>query len=123
VAGIQAGQGLRFLIIDLELNNESATPVIFNSEFAVLYLNQPNKYGSALSRMYSLSENEDHTRDLTNMYRCDAVTSMVENGLWGRETISALSKRNGIVVYKVSKVSENYTFFYESEEISININI
>ncbi len=123
LAGMQAGQGLCFLIIDLELNNESDMPVIFNSEFAVLYVNRLNKYGTVLSRMYSLCENEDHTRDLTNMYRCDAVTSMVENGLWGRETISALSKRNGIVVYKVSKVSENYTFFYESEEISININI
>jgi len=57
------------------------------------------------------------------MYRCDAVTHMVENGLWGKETISAGSKRNGVIIYKVTKVSENYTFCYHSEDISVTINI
>lgn len=123
VAGMQAGQGLCFLIVDLELNNESDTPVIFNSDFAVLYLNQPNRYGRALSGMYYLSEKEEYAAESTNICRCDAVTDMVENGLWGRESISAGKKINGVVIYKVPKSSENYTFCYESEEISININI
>lgn len=123
VAGMQAGQGACFLIIDLELNNASDMPVIFNSDFAVLYLNKPTKYGSALSRMYTLSEKDEYKGDLTNMYGCDAVTNMVENGLWGCETIRASSKINGVVIYKVSKSSENYTFCYEHEDINIKINI
>lgn len=123
VAGMQAGQGLCFLIVDLELHNESDLPVTFHSDFAVLYLNQQNRYGSALSRMYSLSEKEEYAEDSDNMYRCDAITNMVENGLWGRETISAGSKRNGVIIYKVAKSSENFTFCYQSDDINITINI
>ena len=123
VCGVQAGQGLSFLIVDLELNNMSDTPLNFDSRLALIYMNEQNKYGSALSRIYDMPDKDQYQTNSGNVYHCDTVTSIVENGLWGVEVVSSMTKRNGIVIYKVPKLSKNYTFCYESEDINININI
>ena len=98
-----------------------ASSINFDSRLAMIYMNEQNKYGSALSRIYDMPDKDQYQTNVGNVYHCDTVTSIVENGLWGVEVVSSMTKRNGIIIYKVPRLSKNYTFCYESEDININI--
>jgi capsular exopolysaccharide synthesis family protein len=120
IADTKAEEGLTFLVVDTELSNESTSPYSFNTECTAIYVRRSSKYGDTVSRIYSLTNEQDSRRE-TNLCRCDPLTSVIENGLRVEETIAAKGMRRGNLVYKVSSEAQHYIFGYENGAMRITI--
>ena len=113
-----AGNGFSFLVLDVELFNESDSPSVFNAHMTSIYLRQSNTYGKAVSKLYSLASEKD---DRGEMCKYDPMTVKLESGLREEEAMLARGTIRGMLVYKVPQEAQTFIFAYESGDVSIQI--
>jgi capsular exopolysaccharide synthesis family protein len=114
---------LYYLIMDIEIVNDSGSSYVFHTDSALLYLKQPNKYGRAVSKVYGLAgEQRTGARDI-NICRYHPMTAIMENGFREEELVAAQGRRRGEIVYKVPREARDYIFVYESKDVSVTIPV
>jgi hypothetical protein len=116
----EAEPGLVFLIADVEISNTRDISLPFYTYATVIYRENPNKYGQALSKIYAKESQNRSSREEDIVY-FDRVTKDIDNGFQDEEIIPAHSTKRGFIVYKISQDRQNYMFMYEHDHIDITI--
>lgn len=118
----EAGSGLCFIILDIEVLNEAELPHVFHSGSTVLHANLQGGYSRTLASIMEVSSSgEDGKSQELQVCRCDPLTSRIANGLIGEAAIASKGSKHGRLVYRAPVNTDRYVFEYASGDIHINM--
>jgi capsular exopolysaccharide synthesis family protein len=117
LADEESTPGGRFLVLDLELANDAASPYTFYAEQTSVAAHSQNEYSRVLASLIEVPSHSGAAHPLQGrpVYKYDALlTCQLEEGFGAEETVAAQSVRRGYLVYRVPLAVDSYVFEYET---------
>jgi hypothetical protein len=114
----ESDPGSRFLVLDVELANDAASPYTFYAEQTAISVHSQNEYSRVLASLIEMPSRSGAANPLSpgrQRYKYDPLlTCQLEEGLRAEETLAAQSVCRGYLVYRVPLEVDSYVFEYEN---------
>jgi succinoglycan biosynthesis transport protein ExoP len=125
LAGADSPPEAGFLILEVEIANETAISHTFDGERTSISLPHQDEYSRALTSLIAVphqSESEESFPPEPQVYTYDPLTTgKLAGGLTGAVAIAAKSTKRGCLVYQIPLEADHYVFTYDSGEVTISI--
>jgi hypothetical protein len=117
--------GYQFLVLDIELVNDAASPYTFHTERTAVSVTPQSEYSRALASLIEMPSRSGAEVPLLHgrqVYKYDVVsTRKLKESLKEEETIAANGIMRGLLVYQIPLDANNYVFEYGSDNSTFTI--
>jgi capsular exopolysaccharide synthesis family protein len=118
IAEEESDPGSQFLVLDVELANDAASPYTFHAAQTGISINSQNEYSRVLASLIEMPSPSGAANPLRSdhqIYKYDPLlTRQLEEGFEEEEILAAQSVRRGYLVYRIPLEVDSYVFEYES---------
>ena len=124
VSGVEARSNHLFLLLELEIINDSDVSHLFAPTHTAISFPEGTGRGPVVApsmQTQSMNGEQNATLQSTHLYRYDALTTHKAGGFADVVEIPAQHRNRGVIVYQVKEGGDRYIFEYKNDSIDVVI--
>ena len=124
VSGVEARPSHMFLLLELEIINDSNVSHLFAPTHTAISFPEETGRGPVVTpsmQTQSMNGEQSATLQITHLYRYDALTTHKAGGFADVVEIPAGHRNRGVIVYQVKEGGDRYMFEYKNDHINVVI--
>jgi hypothetical protein len=124
VSGVEARSSHVFLLLELEMINDSDVAHLFAPTHTAISLPEETGHGPVVAppmQTQSMNGEQNSTLQITHLYRYDALTTHKAGGFADVVEIPAKHRNRGVIVYQIKEGCDRYVFEYKNDHINVVI--
>jgi capsular exopolysaccharide synthesis family protein len=124
VSGVDARSSHVFLLLELEMINDSEVAHLFAPTHTAISLPEETGHGPVVAppmQTHSMNGEQNSTLQITHLYRYDALTTHKAGGFADIVEIPAKHRNRGVIVYQIKEGCDRYVFEYKNDHINVVI--